>query len=75
MSFGREHEKKLDKALSSFINEAAKLLDFEERGVFRFWDSEELRDLFDEIGFRGIRITEAFGDPPQAWLVTARRGE
>lgn len=56
-----------------FLNSASRLLDLEESGRFRFFDPEELVDLFEASGFEQIAVRRAFGDPPQAVIVAGRR--
>jgi len=63
----------LETAARSFLNDAARILDLEESGAFRFWDAEELEALVAEAGFRAIVSDRGFGDPPQAVVVSARR--
>lgn len=60
-------------SLQGFINDAARLLDYEEAGVFHFWSSDELLRMVEVAGFGSVRSREAFGVPPQATLVTAIR--
>lgn len=62
----------LDSSLRSFLNDAAKLLDFEEQGVFRFWSREGLSSLLRDAGFRDVSVTEGLGSPPQALIASAR---
>jgi ubiquinone/menaquinone biosynthesis C-methylase UbiE/dienelactone hydrolase len=71
--FGPGGEAELSASLRSFLNDAARLLDLEERGVFRFWDAESLSRVLRRAGFREIEIEEAFGDPPQALVVRATK--
>jgi ubiquinone/menaquinone biosynthesis C-methylase UbiE len=63
----------VDYAARDYLNQASKLLDLEESGTFRFWDAGELDALVRKAGFRTSRIDRAFGDPPQAVVVTAIR--
>jgi ubiquinone/menaquinone biosynthesis C-methylase UbiE len=63
----------LDHALRSFLNDAARLLDFEERGVFRFWNDSDLIELLRSEGFREVRVYHALGSPGQALIAVARR--
>ncbi|MGB0620714.1 MAG: class I SAM-dependent methyltransferase [Myxococcota bacterium] len=72
-AFGEEGEAAAAEALGSFINDAGRLLDLEEQGVFQFWDASELGGLLAEAGFEVSEILPAFGEPPQAWLAVARR--
>lgn len=53
-----------------FLNDAARILDLEETGRFRFWDPEELRALVRSAGFIHVRSAYGLGDPPQAAIVT-----
>jgi len=72
-SFGRTRESRIDRALGGFINDAARLLDLEEQGVFRFWDKDELEAAVRAADFIDVAIASEFGDPPQAWVLTAIR--
>jgi len=72
-SFGESREGKIDRALGGFINDAARLLDLEEQGAFRFWDKDELEAAVRATGFIKIETVSEFGEPPQAWLITAIR--
>ena len=56
-----------------FLNDAAKLLELEERGVFEFWDGGELAGLLRRAGFRRVRVHRSFGSPPQAVVVEGLR--
>lgn len=71
--FGPDAEAHVGESLRGFLNEAARLIDFEESGVFHFWDAEELEALLRDAGFVVIGSAPAFGDPPQAIVVAARR--
>jgi SAM-dependent methyltransferase len=55
----------------NFLNDAARILQFEEAGVFHFWDADEFADLLRRVGFCGVRTESAFGDPPQAVVAYA----
>jgi len=74
-SFGESREGEIARSLGGFINNAARLLDLEEQGIFRFWDRDELEQAASRAGFVGVSVRPAFGDPPQAWLLRARRPE
>jgi hypothetical protein len=54
-----------------FLNDAAKLMQLEEEGRFRFFDLDELRTMIIAAGLRPVYEDYAFGDPPQAVIVTA----
>lgn len=71
--FGPEGERRVDEALPGFVSEAGRLLDLEERGVFRLWSATELVELLGRVGLENVSITDTFGSPPQAWLVTGQR--
>jgi ubiquinone/menaquinone biosynthesis C-methylase UbiE/pimeloyl-ACP methyl ester carboxylesterase len=70
---GEHTPEQLTEALRRFLNDAARLLDLEEDGTFRFFDAGELVQLVRAAGFRDVRADEGFGDPPQAVVVSARR--
>jgi SAM-dependent methyltransferase len=57
----------------NFLNDAARLLDLEEDGFFRFRDARETTDLLKGAGFSVSESWQSFGDPPQAVVVAARR--
>ena len=63
----------LEITLRGFINDAARLLDLEEQGVFRFWDRDELRSLLELAGFEEVRVVRAYGSPPQAFVAIGVR--
>ncbi len=72
-SLSPEEEKLVERSLPSFLNDAAKLLELEQRGVFRFWGAEELQAFARAVGFRVISVRDSFGLPPQAVIVVAER--
>jgi ubiquinone/menaquinone biosynthesis C-methylase UbiE len=69
---GASAEAHLEPSLRSFMNDAARLLDLEERGVFKFWEPADLEHLIRRAGFEILQTRTAFGDPKQAIIVTAR---
>lgn len=71
--FGREGERKTEDAVRGYLNQAAKLLELEEHGRFRFWDASELTRLLRVAGFRNVSEKGGLGDPPQAVIVTGER--
>ena len=71
--FGQEASLEFGALQRRFLNDAARLLDLEEQGLFRFWDAAELVELVEKSGFCDVEATHAFGDPPQAVVVSARR--
>ena len=56
-----------------FLNDAARLLDLEESGMFRFWEADDLARLLRRAGFRKVETCLAFGDPPQALVLATQR--
>jgi SAM-dependent methyltransferase len=68
---GEGAERILDVSARHFLNDAARILDLEEAGVFQFLDIAELRDLVVKAGFRPIDEVLSFGDPPQAAVLIA----
>lgn len=71
--FGDAGEARFAELQRRFLNDAARLLDLEEEGRFTFWDTEELAALAAQAGLKVVRSDMAFGSPPQAVVVTARR--
>jgi ubiquinone/menaquinone biosynthesis C-methylase UbiE/pimeloyl-ACP methyl ester carboxylesterase len=69
--FGEKAALSVADAARRFLNDAARLLDFEEQGCFHFWDPPELSRLVGEAGFEVIETRLAFGDPPQAVVLSA----
>lgn len=57
----------------SFLNAAARLVDLEEQGLFRFYDADELRALMSGAGLHVLSVQHALGEPPQASIVVAER--
>ena len=72
-AFGPAGERVLDDSIRTFMSDAARLLDLEELGLFRFWDPEELGRMVSGAGFRGVELQPGLGDPPQAITLTAQR--
>lgn len=64
---------RLDRSMRDFLNDAARLLDFEEEGTFTFWEPDDLENLIRRAGCHGISVRRAFGDPPQALVVRAQK--
>jgi ubiquinone/menaquinone biosynthesis C-methylase UbiE/pimeloyl-ACP methyl ester carboxylesterase len=71
--FGEEGEAHLDEAARRYLNRAARLLDLEERGTFRFFDPPELEKLLRGAGFTTQATIRSLGDPPQAVVLVAER--
>ena len=66
-------ESVIENSARDYLNQAAKLLDFEEAGVFRFMDLDELTNLVVEAGFEVVSTTRSLGSPSQAVVVWAKR--
>ena len=71
--FGESAAETIDEMARGFLNDASRILDLEEEGTFRFWDLEELEELIRRAGFVVEEARYAFGTPPQASVVVARR--
>ena len=63
----------LQQASREFLNDATRLLDLEEMGMFQFRDGGEMADLVESAGLSVDRVWKAFGDPPQAVIVSATK--
>lgn len=57
----------------SFLNDAAKIIEFEDRGAFRFWEPEEFCKWVEDSGFEVVETRSGLGEPPQAVVLSARR--
>ena len=71
--FGKGSADDFEELQRVFLNDAAKLMQLEEDGEFKFYDLEELSFMIAEAGFEVCFQDRAFGDPAQAVVVTARR--
>ena len=71
--FGYMESASLEESLRSFLNDAARLLELEEWGVFQFWPEEEIAALLKQSGFRRIRVQSGFGTPPQAIVAAGQK--
>jgi SAM-dependent methyltransferase len=69
----RLSDAELESTLRDFINDAAKLLDLEEQGVFRFWDRGDLRQLLEAVGLQNVRVVRAYGSPPQVLVAVGTK--
>jgi len=58
---------------AEFLNNAAKVLDLEEQGRFRFLDADELAALLQDAGFQDVRTDAGFGRPPQFSIASATK--
>jgi hypothetical protein len=63
----------LERASRAFLNDATRLLDLEELGVFEFRDAPEIASMLEAIGLVVDKTWSSFGDPPQAVVVRARK--
>jgi hypothetical protein len=68
---GEEGSEVLDPAARNLLNEGARLLELEESGTFRFWDPDELASMVRGAGFRKVRTSLSYGEPPQIALLSA----
>lgn len=50
---------------SDFLNSAARILELEDEGLFRFFDESELSEMLSAAGFVAVETKRGFGDPPQ----------
>jgi ubiquinone/menaquinone biosynthesis C-methylase UbiE len=57
----------------SFLNDASRLLNYEESGVFNFLEAEELMRLLMRRGFRNISVRENLGEPTQAIIAAGMK--
>jgi ubiquinone/menaquinone biosynthesis C-methylase UbiE len=71
--FGDDGEGRFAELQRRFLNDAARLLNLEEEGRFTFWDADELATVAENAGLEVLKSEMAFGDPPQAVVVTAKR--
>jgi len=71
--FGRSNAEDFDELQRVFMNDAAKLVQMEEEGRFQFYDESDLATLIEGTGFDQEQSDRAFGDPPQAVVVSAIR--
>lgn len=69
--FGKAHADAFPELQRLFLNDAARLIDLEELGYFRFWERGELAGLIRSCGFTDVRVYSAFGRPPQAIVAVA----
>jgi len=72
-ALGEDAAKCIDDLARSFLNDAAKILDLEEQGVFHFWDAPELARMATDAGFRVVKTCSALGDPAQAIVLVGYR--
>jgi ubiquinone/menaquinone biosynthesis C-methylase UbiE len=71
--FGWEGERRIEDAVRCYLNQASRLLELEEFGHFRFWDTAELTQLVTVAGFKNVSVKQDLGDPPQAIIVSGER--
>ncbi len=72
-TIGIEARQHFDELARDFLNDASKILDFEEQGRFRFWDPSEFAAMVKSAGFTVDSVELEFGEPPQAIVVSAKR--
>ena len=66
-------ESDLGTVARNFLNDAARILDLEDAGAFRFMDPDELGAAVERAGFEGVETRRTLGSPPQAVVLSARR--
>jgi ubiquinone/menaquinone biosynthesis C-methylase UbiE len=71
--FGALGEREVAAGARRFLNDAARVLDLEEDGHFRFWEERDFCRLVESAGFRVLDVVRGFGDPEQAIVVAAER--
>lgn len=64
---------KLLAAVQDYVNAAARLIDLEMDGRFRFYEREEFEDLVRSCGFSVKKVALSFGDPAAAIIVVAEK--
>ena len=62
---------KLLAAVQDYVNAAARLIDLEMDGRFRFYERDEFADLVRSCGFKVEKVALSFGDPAAAIIVVA----
>ena len=63
----------LSRLARSFLNDAARIIEFEGQGAFHFWDPEEFSTWVEEAGFQVLSTERSLGTPPQAVVLSAIR--
>ena len=71
--FGASAGDDVERMRQDFLNDAARIIDLEEFGIFRFWDPPEFCKMVARAGFSNIRMERTFGSPPQAVVLQAQR--
>jgi ubiquinone/menaquinone biosynthesis C-methylase UbiE len=69
--FGDAVASNIESVRQTFLSDAARILDLEEFGYFRFWDEDELVKLVEAAGFVDVTTATSLGRPPQAIIVSA----
>jgi ubiquinone/menaquinone biosynthesis C-methylase UbiE len=68
-----EGKDRLLASLREFSSFICTLIELEDNGRFKFFATNELKDLMYEAGFNNIRVTESLGNPPTAIIVNAEK--
>ena len=71
--FEKQETDALSDSARDFLNDAARLLDLEETGVFSFWDAKDLIGLMKSARFIDVSASGGLGNPPQAVIIRAKR--
>jgi SAM-dependent methyltransferase len=69
--FGVRGDSVLSDSVRSFVSDAARVLDLEELGLFRFSAPEGLMDTMAAVGFVEVELSRGLGAPPQAFVISA----
>jgi len=69
-----EEKERLLVSLREFSSFIGALIELEDNGRFKFFPSNELKDLMNETGFCNIAIKESLGNPSTAIIVSAEKG-
>jgi ubiquinone/menaquinone biosynthesis C-methylase UbiE len=69
---GEEKERLLG-SLREFSSFIGTLIELEDNGRFKFFTTNELKELMNETGFCNIRVKESLGNPPTAIIVSAEK--
>jgi len=71
--FGDDIAREFESRQAEFLNNAAKVLELEEDGRFKFYDPGELEDLLRAAGFQRVASRLSFGSPGQFAIASGYR--
>ena len=69
-----EEKERLLASLREFSSFIGTLIELEDNGRFKFFSTNELKDLMNETGFSNIAVKESLGNPSTAIIVSAEKG-